>query len=88
MSWFRWLSWIPAAAWLGLRQVVGGYEGWGRWAAAPLLLLPVALSTLFVGAAALIVTRPGSRPVPTGDWIAIGVASLPLIWFAARLATA
>ena len=49
MKHFRFACWVPAVAWLYARSVVDRYDGWGAWAAAPLLLLPVALSALFVG---------------------------------------
>ena len=88
MKRFWWVSWIPAAAWLGMRQYVEQYDGWGRWAAAPLLLVPVAVSALFVGIALILATRSESGRPTRGDWIAMGVAALPLLWFAARLATA
>ena len=44
MKYFRLLCWIPAAAWVYARAVVDRYDGWGAWAAAPLLLVPVAIS--------------------------------------------
>ena len=84
MTRFRWICWVPAAAWIGAREYVTRYDGWGRWAAAPLLLAPVALSALFVGAALFLLSRRAGR-TPHGDWIAIGVAALPLLWFAMRL---
>lgn len=87
MKFFRYLCWVPVVAWFYARSVVERYDGWGAWAAAPLLLLPVALSALFVGVGLLVIGR--SREAPTGslDWIAIGVSSLPLLWIALRLIT-
>jgi hypothetical protein len=87
MKYFRFLCWVPVVAWLYARIVVDRYDGWGAWAAAPLLLLPVAVSALFVGVALLALSRPGTgRPV-AWDWIAIGVSALPLLWIALRLIT-
>ncbi len=29
---FRFISWIPAATWMGMQAYVGQYDGWGcRW---------------------------------------------------------
>ena len=84
---FRWICWIPAAAWLGMRQYVEQYDGWGRWAAAPLLLVPVALSAVFVGIGLLLASRAEPAQPTRGTWIALGIAALPLLWFAARLVT-
>lgn len=81
---FRWICWIPAALWIGTRRYVEGYDGWGRWAAAPLFLLPIAVSALFVGGALLFAGRRAGPEPDTGDWIAIGVSALPLLWFAFR----
>ena len=87
MKYVRFLCWVPVAAWVYARSVVDRYDGWGAWAAAPVLLLPVALSALFVGVGLLVISRP--RPgYPVGwDWIAIGVSALPLLWIALRLIT-
>jgi hypothetical protein len=85
MKYYRLLCWIPAATWLYARAVVDRYDGWGAWAAAPLLLVPVAISAFFAGVGLLIVGRMKSGR-PTGwDWIAIGVAGLPVLWIAFRL---
>lgn len=85
MKHFRLVCWIPAAAWVYTRTVVDRYDGWGAWAAAPLLLVPVAISALFVGVGLLIVGRPNIGRPGNGDWIAIGVAALPMLWIALRL---
>jgi hypothetical protein len=87
MKYFRLLCWVPVLAWVYARSVVDRYDGWGAWAAAPLLLLPVAVSALFVGVGLLVISRPGTgRPV-AWDWIAIGLSALPLLWIALRLIT-
>ncbi len=87
MRYFRFACWVPAAAWIYARSVVDRYDGWGAWAAAPLLLLPVAVSALFVGVGLLLVGRSGTERRSSWDWIAIGVSSLPLLWIALRLIT-
>jgi hypothetical protein len=73
MRYFKFLCWIPAATWLYARAVVERYDGWGAWAAAPLLLVPVAISAFF----------KAGRPTEW-DWVAIGVAGLPVLWIAFR----
>jgi hypothetical protein len=85
MRYFRLLCWVPAAAWVYARAVVDRYDGWGAWAAAPLLLVPVAVSAFFVGVGLLIVGRVKTGRPTRGDWIAVGVAGLPLLWITFRL---
>ncbi len=84
---FRFISWIPAATWMGMQAYVGQYDGWGAWAAAPLLLVPVAVSAVFVGTGLLLSVSSRASRSATADRVAIGVAALPLLWFALRLAT-
>jgi hypothetical protein len=88
VSFFRALCWVPAALWIWARAVAGRYDGWGAWAAAPLLLVPVAVSFLFVGTGFLLVGRPVRGGRHRGDWIAIGVAALPVLWIALRILAA
>lgn len=38
------LCWLPPATWLLSMEYIRSYDGWGAWAAAPLLLPPVVLS--------------------------------------------
>jgi len=85
MSYFRGLCWIPAALWICARVSTERYDGWGAWAAAPIFLIPVAVSAMFVGVGVLLGSRPGSGRFRGGDRLAIGVAALPLLWLALRL---
>jgi hypothetical protein len=85
MRYFRFACWVPFAAWIYARSVVDRYDGWGAWAAAPLLLLPVAVSALFVGVGLFLVGRRDAGRPSSWDWIAIGASSLPLLWIAVRL---
>lgn len=84
---FRLLCWTPVASWIYARAVVEQYDGWGAWAAAPLLLVPVALSALLVGVGLLLISRSGQGRSSSWDWIAIGIAALPLVWIALRVVT-
>jgi len=85
VSYFRALCWIPAALWLYARLATERYDGWGAWAAAPMLLFPVAISAMFVGVGLLLASRKGRGGRRGGDPIAIGVAALPLLWLALRI---
>ena len=85
MKYFRFLCWVPVATWVWARVEVGRYDGWGAWAAAPLLLVPVAVSALFVGVGLLVVSRRDYGPRTPWDWTAIAAAALPLLWIALRL---
>ena len=82
---FRFICWVPAATWVWARIVVDGYDGWGAWAAAPLLLGTVALSDIFLGVGLLLASRSTHARPGSGDWVAIGVSSLPLLWIAYRV---
>ncbi len=46
--------WLPAVLWAGSLFALRGYDGWGAWAAAP-LLLPAIILSLLQGASGLIV---------------------------------
>lgn len=85
MKYFRFLCWVPAATWIGARVEVDQYDGWGAWAAAPLLLAPVAVSALFMGVGLLVVSRHDKGRRTPWDGTAIAVAALPLLWIALRL---
>ena len=47
-----WTSWVPPALWLATVVYLRQYDGWGLWAAAP-LLLPAVLMSLGLGLAGL-----------------------------------
>lgn len=38
------VSWIPLATWIAAEVYVSGFDGWGQWAAAPILVVPFVLS--------------------------------------------
>ncbi len=82
---YRWLSWLPLAALLAGFAYVERYEGWGRWAAAPLLLVPVFLSALMALFGALVCRREADAGGLTKlTALAAVLSSLPLIWFMVR----
>lgn len=79
-------SWFPLATFLVARLYVGGLEGWGQWAAAPVVLGPVFLSGVFLlagGAAARAEHR--ERGVRGSTWAALVLASAPCLWLVWRL---
>lgn len=82
---YRALSWLPLAALLAGFAYVGRYEGWGRWAAAPLLLIPVFLSAFMTLFGAVVCRREAeSGGVTRLTALAAVVAAVPLIWFMFR----
>jgi Ni/Fe-hydrogenase subunit HybB-like protein len=48
-------SWVPPALWVATLIYLRGYDGWGAWAAAPLLLPAFVLSAVWGGLGALLV---------------------------------
>ncbi len=83
---FRRLSWLPVAVFAGTWAYIGRYEGWGAWAAGPLLLIPIGLSAAMavvgLGFCYGAVKRGG---VDLGTALATLLAALPTIWFAVRV---
>jgi hypothetical protein len=59
--------WIPAALWVATLIYIRPYDGWGAWAAAPLLVPALALSGLWAFTGTLLV---GASSFETGkvDW--------------------
>jgi hypothetical protein len=57
-------SWVPVALWAASLIYVRQYEGWGAWAAAPLLLPSLALSAAWAAAGLLLLAGDavGGRP--------------------------
>lgn len=81
----RWVCWLPLLSLVAIEVYVGGFEGWGAWASAPLLLLPGLLSLAIVipglvDCAAEI--RAGAlRPATLLFTL---VAAVPILWLAIR----
>lgn len=81
----RWLCWLPLASLLAVEVYVRNFDGWGAWAAAPLLLvpglvsLPIAILGLFDCLAAVRAGAPISAALlPTL------VSALPIFWLGVR----
>ncbi len=44
---FLWTCWLPPALWLATLAYIRPYDGWGAWAAAPLLLPSLGLAAVY-----------------------------------------
>jgi len=85
-SFLLWTSWLPLASFVWANHYVDQFEGWGQWAAAPILLGPVFLSALFVVAGALVVRREQAEGgVLASTWVALALSSVPCLWLVWRL---
>jgi hypothetical protein len=77
---------VPLATCVGTWIYLGRYEGWGAWAAAPLLLLPIGLSAaMAVVGLALCLGALRRDGVDLATTLATVLAALPVIWFAVRV---
>ena len=68
MRWRRWFlatCWLPPALWAATLLYLRPYDGWGAWAAAPLLLpsLGLAVTWLAIGLLLLVRGVVGGRAV-------------------------
>ena len=81
MSFIRITCWIPIVLWLVLNAYVTQFDGWGRWAAAPILLIPIFASVAFslFGAANLFAHYSKKRAVAKSDILATIISMLPII---------
>jgi hypothetical protein len=83
---FTWGAWIPLASLVGVNLYARQFDGWGRWATAPLFLVPVLLGLVFLltGASQLRRERDaGGIRLRTLAACALGAA--PLLWFLSRV---
>jgi membrane protein YdbS with pleckstrin-like domain len=81
----RWFCWVPLIL-LGLTELyVRGFDGWGAWAAAPLLLVPAVISLVIVTwgfLECLRELRDGRLSQAAALYTLI--AALPLLWLLVR----
>jgi len=82
---FMAVAWLPLLFLLGLQFYSSQFEGWGRWAAAPLFLVPVILSVILV-AIGVSVCRREARAGRRLGLVASATlaAAIPMLWFLAR----
>lgn len=80
------IAWLPLALLLGLQIYAQQFEGWGRWAAAPLFLVPLILSVILVAIGISVCRREAgegrSLVLPASATLA---AAIPALWFLARV---
>lgn len=85
----RWLCLLPLASLVVVEIYVAGYDGWGAWAAAPMLLLPalVSLPIVLWGLVEIVGARRAGPPAEASFAASIRwtiIASIPLLWLAVR----
>jgi hypothetical protein len=77
------LSWIPLVLWIATEVYVSRFDGWGQWAAAPLLLAPLILSALFLLTGLAVRRNPGgdesSRTVVTVCTLLSGIPAILIL---------
>ena len=71
---------------VAMTSYVSRFDGWGAWAAAPLLLVPPALSVLVtgIGVLRLLAIRREGRPGAIALALT-AIAAIPMLWFLWRL---
>jgi len=81
MTFIRFACWIPLLLWIGLDAYVSRFEGWGQWAAAPILLIPLFASAAFsiFGLAGILSNYHRQRSVAKSEVFATFVSGIPLI---------
>ena len=84
-DWFKILALIPLGSLVYLTFYVRRFDGWGSWAAAPLLLTPVLLSlpTTIIGVLRIIGERRAGSIRP---WTVVFtlIAAVPILWLGWR----
>lgn len=80
----RWLCWLPLLLLVGLELYVRRFDGWGAWAAAPLLLLPGILSLAVTGLGVWRCVSVRREPAAARARLYTAIAALPLAWLSVR----
>ena len=67
---FIWTSPLPLLMFWGLSIYVNQYEGWGQWAAGPMLLIPILLSLLMAVMGVVLIVRARKQKAPVANlWL-------------------
>ncbi len=67
---FIWTSPLPLLMFWGLSIYVNQYEGWGQWAAGPMLLIPILLSLLMTVMGLVLIVRARKLKAPVANlWL-------------------
>jgi hypothetical protein len=83
------IAWLPLALLLGVQFYARQFDGWGRWAAAPLFLLPVMLSAVLVMFGIAICRREAAAGrALAATATATLAAAIPALWFVVRVLAA
>ncbi|MDH3272715.1 MAG: hypothetical protein OEN56_15360 [Gemmatimonadota bacterium] len=69
------VSWVPIALWFATRFALRGYDGWGAWAAAP-MLLPAVFASIGLGSASALGALLSYRSTGRADRGLIGASLL------------
>ena len=79
---FIWTSPLPLLVFWGLSVYVNQYEGWGQWAAAPILLIPIFLSlAMGVMGVVLILQARKQKKSTSNLWLSTVMASSLFLYF-------
>lgn len=80
------IAWLPLALLFGAQLYAREFDGWGRWAAAPLFLLPVSLSVVLAMTGIAICRREASagRALAAVATATLAAAT-PALWFMLRV---
>jgi hypothetical protein len=77
---FSLFSWIPLALWVAANIYISRFEGWGAWAAAPMLIIPLAVSLIFgVIGLAVFVNQPPDRRRSPRSLVSLVLPWLPIL---------
>ncbi|MEE9207350.1 MAG: hypothetical protein V3U67_03070 [Gemmatimonadota bacterium] len=81
----RWLWWLPLISLLAVEIYVSGFDGWGAWASAPLLLVPgfISLAIVIPGIFDVVGEIRTGRPI-VATFLYTVVAALPILWLGVR----
>lgn len=81
----RWLCWLPLVTLAATELYVDQFDGWGAWAAAPVLLVPgiVSLVVVLIGLYDCRAAHRAGRLGLAGPVYTI-IAGLPLAWLLVR----
>ena len=77
--------WIPLACLVAVEYAISPLEGWGAWAAAPMLLLPLGLA-LVIGAAGAVrcILEYRAATLRAAHLVYTLLAASPLLWLVLR----
>jgi len=81
MTFIRFSCLIPVLLWIGLHAYVNRFEGWGQWATAPILLIPLLASAAFIliGLAGVWSNYHRQRVISRVDVFATFISGLPVM---------